>query len=84
MQFPIALFFLAILVDIQGLLNDGQESFNKIFKLFSVSKYAKTEIKLFVAMPYSMLPKNFQLNILIFEARASFQILFQSLKQRAR
>ena len=65
-------------------LKHGQESSDQIFKLFSVSKYAKTELKLFVAMPYSILPKNFQLNILIFEARASFQILFQSLKQRAR
>ena len=32
-----------------------------IFKLFSVSKYAKTELKFFVTMPYGMLSKNFQL-----------------------
>ena len=35
----------------QGLLKDGQESSSKIFKLFSVKKYPKREMKIFVAMP---------------------------------
>ena len=46
-------------------------------------RYAKTALKLFVAMPNSKLPTNFQLNIFILEARAIIQTLFQSLKQNA-
>ena len=35
----------------QGLLKDRHENSSKILKVFSVSKFAKTAIKLFVAMP---------------------------------
>ena len=67
----------------QGILKDGQESCSKIQKLFSMNNYAKTATMLFVALPYERLPTNFQLNIFIFEARASLQTLLQSLKQNA-
>ena len=48
-----------------------------------MNKYAKTALKLFVAIPISLLPTNFQLNIFIFEARVDLQTLLQSLKQNA-
>ena len=62
----------------QGHLKNGQESSSK-FVNFSVNKYAKSELELFVAMPCKLLTKfqlsklliKFQLNIFIFEARAS-------------
>ena len=47
-------------------------------------KDAKTVFKLFVAMLNRKLPTKFQLNIFIFEARASLQTLIQSLKQKDR
>ena len=43
-----------------------------------MNKYAKTAIKLFAAMPDSILPTIFQFNIFIFEARVSLQTLLQS------
>ena len=52
---------------VQGLLKCGQDSSDKIFKLFSVSNYyAKPKLKFFVAMPIGKLPTNFQINIFIF------------------
>ena len=47
-----------------------------------IRQNSNNDITLFVTMP--TLATNFQLNIFIFEARASLQILFQSLKQKDR
>ena len=56
----------------------------KFMTFFSVSKYiCQNSTRLFVAMPNSSLPTNFQLNIFVFEARTSLQTLLPSLKQSA-
>ena len=55
----------------------------KFVNFFFLKIYAKITLKLSVAMPNSRLHTNFQLNIFIFEARASLQTLPQSLKQNA-
>ena len=44
-------------------------------------KRIKTALELFVAIPNDRLPTNFQLDVFIFEARASIKTLLQSLKQ---
>ena len=54
----------------------------KFINFFSVKIYAKTAIKLSVAVPNSRLPTNFQLNIFILKVRVSLQTLFLSLKQK--
>ena len=59
----------------QGLLKDGQESSSNFLNFFSVRNYAKAELKLFVAMPNTKLPTNFQIIIFIFEARARLRVL---------
>ena len=56
----------------QELPYDEQESYSKIYKLFSLKIYGKTARKLSVAMPNIRLPTNFQLNIFIFEAIIKF------------
>ena len=43
----------------------------KFINFFSVNIYAKTALKLFLAMPNSTLPTNIQLNSFIFVARVS-------------
>ena len=45
-----------------------------------VLRYAKTALKSFVGMSKSKLPTNFQLNIVIFEAKATLQTLLQSVQ----
>ena len=63
-QYPCNEFSISHLVLlIQGLLKNEQESYSKIFKLFCVNEYAETKIKFSAAMPYNKLPTNFQLNI---------------------
>ena len=53
----------------------------QIFKKDSSDKYAKSALKVFVAMPKIRLRTNFQLNIFIFVARVSLQtFVLQSLK----
>ena len=52
------------------------------FSNFPVNKFTQTAIKSFISMPNSKLSTNFQLNILIFEAKASIWTLLQSLKQK--
>ena len=53
----------------------------KFMSFFSVKIYAKTAKKLFVAMPNSRLPMNFQLNIFIFEASVSKIVIEAKYKQ---
>ena len=56
-----------------------KESFcGKFFTLFCLKKYDKTVLIWFVGIP-----KNFQLNMFIFEASGSLQILLQSLNWNA-
>ena len=62
----------------------GQGIFWTHFQFFSMSKFAKTALNLFVGLPNNKLPTNFQLNIVHFEARVSLQTLLQSLKQKRR
>ena len=54
----------------------------KFSKKISVNKYAKTALKLLIAMSNCKLPTKYQLNIFIFEARANLWTLLKSLKQR--
>ena len=49
-----------------------------------MDKHTKTAVSLFIDMPNSKLPTNFQLNIFIFETGASLQTLLESLKQKDR
>ena len=49
-----------------------------------MEEFVKTSQKLFVAMPKTGLLKNFQLNIFIFETRASLQSLKQNTSKSAR
>ena len=69
-------------------ISEMQSDMAKFKSFFSVNIrlvniYGETAIMLFIAMPNSTLPTNFQLNIFIFEARVSLQILLQSLKQNS-
>ena len=64
-------------------LFEPKEVYKPIMIFISMNKYAKTAEKLFVGMPNSKLPTNFQLSIFIFEARVILQTLLQSLKQKA-
>ena len=61
-------------------ISEMQSDMAKFKSFFSVNIrlvniYGETAIMLFIAMPNSTLPTNFQLNIFIFEARVSLQIL---------
>ena len=66
-----------------GLVRDFLKMDKKALAKFINFFYAKTTLKLSVAMPNSRLHTNFQLNIFIFEARVSLQTLLQSLKQNS-